>query len=97
MTRIKTILKNVEVLDVKKVKSKRGNDYQVLTIKDESGQEVNLYDPNIFDVELNKFYDFDGIQILYTSQRWHFVDKNFRSLSFGCYDCKTILGRFTIP
>ena len=59
MTRIKTILKNVEVLDVKKVKSKRGNGYQVLTIKDESGQEVNLYDPNIFDVELNKFYDFD--------------------------------------
>lgn len=38
----------------------------------------------------------NGIQILYTSQRWHFVDKNFRSLSFGCYDCKTILGRFTI-
>ena len=37
-----------------------------------------------------------GIQILYTSQRWHFVDKNFRSLSFGCYDCKTIMGRFTI-
>lgn len=38
----------------------------------------------------------NGIQILYTAQRWHLVDKNFRSLSFGCYDCKTILGRFTI-
>lgn len=38
----------------------------------------------------------NGIRILYTSQRWHFVDKNFRSLSFGCYDCKTIMGRFTI-
>ena len=38
----------------------------------------------------------NGIQILYTSQRWHFVDKNFRSLSFGCYDCSTIMGRFTI-
>ena len=38
----------------------------------------------------------NGIQILYTSQRWHFVDKNFRSLSFGCYDCKTIMGRFTV-
>lgn len=38
----------------------------------------------------------NGIQILYTSQRWHFVDKNFRSLSFGCYDCHTILGRFTV-
>lgn len=37
-----------------------------------------------------------GIQILYTAQRWHFVDKNFRSLSFGCYECNTVLGCFTI-
>lgn len=37
----------------------------------------------------------NGIRILYTSQRWHFVDKNFRSLSFGCYDCYTIFNRFT--
>jgi len=37
----------------------------------------------------------NGIQILYTAQRWHFVDKNFRSLSFGCYECKTILGNLT--
>lgn len=37
-----------------------------------------------------------GIQILYTAQRWHFVDKNFRSLSFGCYECSTICGCFTI-
>lgn len=37
-----------------------------------------------------------GIQILYTAQRWHFVDKNFRSLSFGCYECNTILGCFTV-
>lgn len=36
-----------------------------------------------------------GIQILYTAQRWHFVDKNFRSLSFGCYECNTILGNLT--
>lgn len=38
----------------------------------------------------------NGIRILYTSQRWHFVDKNFRSLSFGCYECSTILGSYTI-
>ena len=38
----------------------------------------------------------NGIQILYTSQRWHFVDKNFRSMSFGCYDCKTYMGRYTV-
>lgn len=37
----------------------------------------------------------NGIQILYTAQRWHFVDKNFRSLSFGCYECNTILNRYT--
>ena len=36
------------------------------------------------------------IQVLYTSQRWHFVDKNFRSLSFGCYECNTILGNLTV-
>lgn len=36
-----------------------------------------------------------GIQILYTSQRWHFVDKTFRSLTMGCYDCHTWLGRYT--
>lgn len=38
----------------------------------------------------------NGIQILYTSQRWHFVDKNFRSLSFGCYECSTFLGSLTM-
>lgn len=59
MTRIKTILKNVEILDVRKVKSKRGNNYQVLTVKDNEGKEVKLYDPNVSEVELNKFYDFD--------------------------------------
>lgn len=37
----------------------------------------------------------NGIQILYTAQRWHFVDKNFRSLSFGCYECGTILGNLS--
>lgn len=37
----------------------------------------------------------NGIQLLYTAQRWHFVDKNFRSLSFGCYECKTFLGAYT--
>lgn len=38
----------------------------------------------------------NGIQILYTAQRWHFVDKNFRTLSFGCYDCATLPGGFTV-
>lgn len=38
----------------------------------------------------------NGIRIYYTAQRWHFVDKNFRSLSFGCYECRTLFGRYTI-
>ena len=38
----------------------------------------------------------NGMRILYTAQRWHFVDKNFRTLSFGCYECNTICGCFTI-
>lgn len=59
MTRIKTIYKNVELLDIKKVKSKKNNEYQVLTVKDETGQEVQLYDPNNYELEINKFYDFD--------------------------------------
>ena len=37
----------------------------------------------------------NGIQVLYTAQRWHFVDKNFRSLSFGCNECNTLLGNLT--
>lgn len=38
----------------------------------------------------------NGIQILYTAQRWHFVDKNWRSLTFGCHECSTIFGCFTM-
>ena len=38
----------------------------------------------------------NGCMILYTSQRYHFVDKNFRSLSFGMCDCKCWLGRFCV-
>lgn len=36
-----------------------------------------------------------GVKILYTAQRWHFVDKNFRSLSSDCWECNTVLGCFT--
>ena len=38
----------------------------------------------------------NGIRILYTSQRFGFVDKNFRALSGFACDCHTILGRFTV-
>lgn len=38
----------------------------------------------------------NGIRIYYTSQRFHFVDKNFRSLSSRINECNTIMGRYTI-
>lgn len=66
---------------------------------DEVQNEFNSRDFKDFPIalltKLTQVRKNNGIQILYTSQRWHFVDKNFRSLSFGCYDCNTILGNFT--
>lgn len=66
---------------------------------DEVQNEFNSRDFKNFPIslltQLTQVRKGNGIQILYTSQRWHFVDKNFRSLSFGCYDCSTFLGRYT--
>lgn len=67
---------------------------------DEVQNEFNSRDFKTFPIALltvlTQVRKKNGIQILYTAQRWHFVDKNFRSLSFGCYECNTILGCFTI-
>lgn len=67
---------------------------------DEVQNEFNSRDFKSFPISLltllTQVRKKNGIQILYTSQRWHFVDKNFRSLSFGCYECSTICGCFTI-
>ena len=67
---------------------------------DEIQNEFNSRDFSNFPISLltllTQVRKKNGIQILYTAQRWHFVDKNFRSLSFGCYECNTILGCFTI-
>lgn len=66
---------------------------------DEVQNEFNSRDFKDFPIslltQLTQVRKNNGIQILYTSQRWHFVDKNFRSLSFGCYECGTILGNLT--
>lgn len=66
---------------------------------DEVQNEFNSRDFKDFPIslltKLTQVRKGNGIQILYTSQRWHFVDKNFRSLSFGCYDCNTLLGNMT--
>lgn len=67
---------------------------------DEVQNEFNSRDFKTFPISLltllTQVRKKNGIQILYTSQRWHFVDKNFRSLSFGCYECSTICGCFTV-
>lgn len=67
---------------------------------DEVQNEFNSRDFKSFPISLltllTQVRKKNGIQILYTSQRWHFVDKNFRSLSFGCYECSTICGCYTI-
>ncbi len=66
---------------------------------DEVQNEFNSRDFKDFPIalltKLTQVRKGNGIQILYTSQRWHFVDKNFRSLSFGCYECNTLLGNLT--
>lgn len=67
---------------------------------DEVQNEFNSRDFKTFPIALltllTQVRKKNGIRILYTAQRWHFVDKNFRSLSFGCYECNTIAGCFTM-
>lgn len=66
---------------------------------DEVQNEFNSRDFKDFPIDLltvlTQVRKKNGIQILYTAQRWHFVDKNFRSLSFGCNECNTLLGNLT--
>lgn len=66
---------------------------------DELPNEFNSRDFKDFPValfsELTQLRKGNGIQILYSCQRWYMADKNFRMTSFGCYDCKTILGNLT--
>lgn len=75
-------------------------DKPVVVAWDEVQNEFNSRDFKTFPISLltllTQVRKKNGIQILYTSQRWHLVDKNFRSLTFGCYECNTICGCFTI-
>lgn len=74
-------------------------DKPLLVAWDEVQNEFNSRDFKNFPIalltQLTQVRKGNGIQLLYTAQRWHFVDKNFRSLSFGCYDCGTWFGRYT--
>lgn len=67
---------------------------------DEIQNEFNSRDFKNFPIalltQLTQVRKGNGIQILYTSQRYGFVDKNFRQLSSCVCDCKTLLGRFTV-
>lgn len=75
-------------------------DKPLIVAWDEVQNEFNSRDFKSFPIALltllTQVRKKNGIQILYTAQRWHFVDKNFRSLSFGCYECNTILGCYTV-
>ena len=75
-------------------------DKPLIVAWDEIQNEFNSRDFKSFPISLltllTQVRKKNGIQILYTAQRWHFVDKNFRTLSFGCYECNTILGGYTI-
>lgn len=74
-------------------------DKPLIVAWDEIQNEFNSRDFKSFPIQLltqlTQVRKGNGIQILYTAQRWHFVDKNFRSLSFGCYECQTWLGRYS--
>lgn len=74
-------------------------DKPIIVAWDEIQNEFNSRDFKDFPIqlltELTQVRKGKGMLILYTSQRWHFVDKNFRSLSAECGECKTILGNLT--
>ena len=74
-------------------------DKPLIVAWDEVQNEFNSRDFKTFPIALltllTQVRKKNGIQILYTAQRWHFVDKNFRSLSFGCYECNTFMNRYT--
>lgn len=75
-------------------------DKPLIVAWDEIQNEFNSRDFKNFPISLltllTQVRKKNGIQLLYTAQRWHFVDKNFRTLSFGCYECSTILGCYTV-
>ncbi len=58
MTRIKVIMKNVEVLEFKEVQSKKGNKYQIVTVN-HNNNNVDLYDPDIRGFDVGSFYDIE--------------------------------------
>lgn len=74
-------------------------DKPLIVAYDEIVNEFNSRDYKNFPIELfgllTQVRKDNGIMIMYTAQRWHFVDKTFRSLSFGCYECNTIMGKYT--
>lgn len=52
--------------------------------------------PTALMLQLTQVRKGHGIMILYTSQRYHFVDKMFRSLTNRMCDCRCYFGRYNI-
>lgn len=67
---------------------------------DEVQNEFNSRDFKNFPIQLltmlTQVRKGNGVRILTTSQRYHFVDKNFRSLADTVVDCHTIMGCFGV-
>lgn len=78
----------------------RTYDRPLVVAWDEIQNEFNSRDFKNFPIalltQLTQVRKGNGIYLLYTSQRWGFVDKNFRQLSGKVCDCKTVLGCYTI-
>ncbi len=58
MTRIKTLLKNSIVKENKEITSKRGNKYFITVVENE-GNEISLYNPSCLEFETNHVYDLE--------------------------------------
>lgn len=61
MVKFKCKTEVYNVIDVKKVKSQRGNDYQLIIVKDSDDRELYFYDPKISDIQIGNDYLFDLI------------------------------------
>lgn len=75
-----------------------GYDKTLIVAWDEVQNEFNSRDFKNFPIQLltqlTQVRKGHGIRLLTTSQRYHFVDKNFRSLADTVVDCRCILGCF---
>ena len=59
MTKFKCKSDDYIITNTKKVKSQKGNDYQIIYVKDLNDKELSFYDPKINEVEIGATYNFE--------------------------------------